>query len=116
MSFDKNKEMLKDMLEEILFGEKKLDALKKIITEFNNGVGNAKSIKEELFLQRQEIFNELLDFFPFYVEHLEKSKAIDDFSGKFPEHLSSEEIKKRDELLVEILNRLKTIKNELKIS
>ncbi|MFX1276032.1 MAG: hypothetical protein ACFFBP_18160 [Promethearchaeota archaeon] len=113
MSFDKNEEMLKDMLEKIIFDESKLEVLKEMISKLEHGLLPAKKLREEIIFHREEIFKELLDFFPFYVEHLLKSKSIDEFASETIKNISSKDLNDRESLLIEVYDRLIKIQEKL---
>ena len=113
MGFDTTNEMLKDMLEKILFDENQLNDLKAGITRLQEGTISVNEFRRIIFMQRQDIFDELLDFFPFYVNHQFKSREISNFCIYDDENSQLKEIKKRDEYLLEIYQRLQAIKNQI---
>jgi len=113
MRFDTTNEILKDMLEKILFDDNKLNDLKAGITRLQEGTITVNEFRQIIFMQRQDIFDELLDFFPFYANHQFKSREINNFCIHDDENSQLKEIKKRDEYLLEIYQRLQAIKNQI---
>lgn len=113
MSSDTKDEMLKDMLEKIIFDDKRLDELKAGILKFQEGNLTDKDLRQLIFTQHQDTFDELLDFFPFYVEHIGKSKKIDDFIKNKENLIQSREIEERDKYFIELLKRLQAINNHI---
>lgn len=102
--------MLKDMLEKILFDENRLEALKHVIMDLQEGSLDSKAFRQVIFSQRQQMFEELLEFFPFYVKHQHASRNIEEFtSSKADEHGSGNE-REKDAFLVEIYQRLKSLR------
>jgi hypothetical protein len=114
MGIDTTNEMLKDMLEKILFHKNQLHDLKSGITRLQEGTISVKEFRQIIFMQRQKIFDELLDFFPFYVNHQFKTREINDFCKCEDEKSQINEIKERDKYLLEIYERLRIIKNQIK--
>lgn len=105
--------MFRETLEKIVFNEEKLDALKKMITSLDKKLISTREFRKEIFGLLNEIFEEIVDFFPFYVSQQQKSKEIDVFISEPSEYEISGQLEERDALLSEIFDRLKGIRDNI---
>lgn len=105
-----SEKLLSENLEKILFQERDFNTIKDTLNNLLIGAIEPKTFKEVLVELRFKLFNELINFFPFYNERCKNNKALNEFTSL----TTTSEVKKRDELLTEVATRLDTIYTRLK--
>ena len=98
---------LRELLERILFDEKELTKLKDGIVQLTMGNLSSRELKEQIIQFRTSFLEELLKFFPYYLEQYSKKISA---SNEFDKNLQLEE---RDSLLEDIGIRLQRLYKKL---
>ena len=113
---DSGNTYLQELLEKILFDPKELNLLKKSINDLNNKIITANQLKKLILKSFIRIFEELVEFIPFYFTQELNKKSIKKVShelGLIDSNLA-EEIQEKDKLLEELGERINKIYLSLK--
>ncbi len=107
---DYSEKMLSESLEKIIFQEHDLGEIKETLSNLMLGTIEPKRFKEMIVELRFKLLEELLKFFPFYIEFCKNQKDL----NKFTSQTAVLGLKERDALLTEVATRLNTIHTRLK--
>ena len=116
-----NKKILSESLETIIFEEKDFDELKRTINDLSLGKIEPKELKEIIINSRLRMLEELVQFFPFFVKQELTRQSLEKFSEcphnpDNPDLALIERLAEREELLVEVGQRIDGIFKQLKVN
>jgi len=89
-------DQLYGLLEKIIFNETEFKILKESIVNLNSGKITPGELRKIILKNRIRILEDLVDFFPFYLNHFSNKNSVDD---------SNENLKKNKELIEKIQER-----------
>jgi hypothetical protein len=115
------KQILSESLESIIFEEKDFDELKRTINDLSLGKIEPKELKEIIINSRLRMLEELLQFFPFLVKQELTRQSLEKFSEypynpDNPDLALIEQLAEREELLIEVGQRIDGIFKQLKVN
>ncbi|MHA1756152.1 MAG: hypothetical protein ACTSVV_05230, partial [Promethearchaeota archaeon] len=106
-------QILRGYLEELIFNEKDLNILKESINSLSVGKITAKSVKKLILKLRYKIMNELLEFIPFQIQKKLECQILEEKPNIKEINELEKKIHERDELLIELAERLARISKKL---
>ena len=108
-------EQLYGLLEKIIFNETEFAILKESIVSLNSGEITSKELRNIIFKNRIRILEDLIDFFPFYLNHFSSKNLVDVSNKDLKENKELEKrIKKREELLELVGKKINNILTNIK--
>jgi len=106
-------QILRGYLEELIFNEKDLNILKESINSLSVGKITAKSVKKLILKLRYKIMNELLEFIPFQIQKKLECQILEEKPNIKEINELEKKIHERNELLIELAERLARISKKL---
>jgi len=108
-------EQLYGLLEKIIFNETEFAILKESIINLSSGKITSKDLREIILKNRIRILEDIVDFFPFYVNHFSDKNLFDNRNKKIKENKELEEnIKEREEFLELVGKKINNILRNIK--
>ena len=89
-------------MEKIIFNENDLKELQAVITNVSSGKHAPRLLKEKIIISRVRILEELKDLFPFFMNQIVKKQSIEDYIENNQNSDLIEELKEKNEFLVDI--------------
>ncbi|MHA2036259.1 MAG: hypothetical protein ACW972_08905 [Promethearchaeota archaeon] len=117
MSVDTDqKNMLMEMIEQVLLNEEDLDSLKTLINGVSSGTKNPKQLKIAIIKSRVEALKRILDIFPFFHKRILNQHEIEKFTSEYNNDLKLHlEIEEKNTFLEQIGIRLNKILDKLMV-
>lgn len=111
---DSHERILRDSLEKIIFNDEDFKILKETINDLSVGRIETKRLREKIIKCRIQMLEELVEFFPFYLNQELKRHTIEKFSEDRDILNLEEKLKERNLFLEEIGHKINNLFKKLK--